>query len=355
MSITANVVVQVQKDGPLEIRELPLPDPGPHQVSVRILATGLCQSQIWWMHNPRERPVLFGHEGYGVVAKTGSAVKDLSEGDFVLVTWLPRMGPDGRLPEVSTLDVGGGQIGAAPNVFTWADYTLADELYLRKLTGSHSPALAIVGCAVITGAGAVLNSAGAKKGDRIAVFGAGGVGLCATTAASIVGAEEVIAVDISDEKLAFSRKFGATQTVNSLQGDPVKAVHDLLPGGCGCCSGADIALDCVGLPQTTLQAYGSLRDGRVGLERGGKAVVVGLPKANCDLPALDMVMKEKTVVGSLAGSCRQEQIDDFVDWYRDGLLDLDGLITDRIGFDAIAEGAGRLARGEIEGRALALM
>lgn len=356
MSVAANVVVQVERNGALEIREVKLPDPSPHQVIVKLIATGLCQSQIWWTHQPRERPVLFGHEGYGVVAQTGSAVTDVKEGDFVLVTWLPRLGPDGRMPEISTLDIGGGQTGAAPNVFTWADYTLVDDLYVRKLSaGKHSDATAIIGCAVITGAGAVINSAETRKGDRVAVFGAGGVGLCAISAARVIEADEVVAVDISDTKLAFSRKFGATRTVNSAAGDPVERIHSLLPGRCGCCSGADVALDCVGLPQTTTQAYHSLRDGRLGVERGGKCVVVGLPKANCDLPALNMVMKEKTVMGSIAGSCKQEQIDDFVDWYRDGHLDLESMISDRVAFADIADGAARLERGEIEGRALAII
>ena len=356
MSIDANVVVQVDQDGPLEIRELRLPDPSPHQVVVKIIATGLCQSQIWWTHLPRERPVLFGHEGYGIVAQTGSAVKDVQEGDVVLVTWLPRLGPDGRLPEASTMDVGGGQIGAAPNVYTWADYSLVDELYVRKLSaGKHSDVTAIIGCAVVTGAGAVMNSAETRKGDRVAVFGAGGVGLCAISAAKVIGADEIVAVDISDPKLDFARRFGATQVVNSLNGDPAAQIHAMMPGRCGCCSGADVAIDCVGMPQTTTQAFDSLREGRLGVERGGKCVVVGLPKANWELPGMNMVAKEKTVMGSIAGSCKQEQIDEFVDWYRDGHLDLESMISDRIPFADIAEGAARLARGEIEGRALAII
>ena len=196
MAVKSNVVIQVEKEGPLEIREVMLPDPSPHQVIVSIIATGLCQSQIMWTHLPRTRSMLFGHEGYGLVAKVGAKVIGLREGDPVVVTWLPRIGADGRPAEISTLEVGDGTTAAAPNVYTWADYTLVDELFVKKLTGKHSDATSIVGCAVITGAGAVLNSAEAKRGDRIAVFGAGGVGLCAMTAAKIV--EHLDVADIAE-------------------------------------------------------------------------------------------------------------------------------------------------------------
>lgn len=355
MALKTNIVVQDQQNGPLEIREIPLPDPGPHQVVVRILVSGLCQSQIFWMHQPRQVPVLFGHEGYGVVEQVGSDVEGIREGDPVLVTWLPRADQSGRPPEVSTLKVAPDTVARSPNVYTWADRALMDELYVKPLTGKHDGDMSIIGCAVLTGAGAVINSAKAKKGDQIAVFGAGGVGLSAIAAAKIVGADRVVAVDISDAKLNLARKFGATDTVNSRSGSASEAIHRLLPGRCGCCSGADITVDCVGHSETMRHAYEATRPGRVGQERGGTCVVVGVVKSKFELDAFDLMSKERSLIGSIAGSSKQEQIDMFIDWYRDGLLDLGALITDRFAFKDIAVAAGRLERGEIEGRALVSM
>lgn len=352
----ARIVVQDQKDGPLEIREVVLPDPCPSQVMVRIIASGVCQSQLFWMHEPRQNPVLFGHEGYGVAARVGRDVKGIREGDYVMVTWLPRPGAGGRSAEVSTVVLSGDVVARAPNVYTWADYTLVDELYVKPLhERKHDELVSVIGCAVITGAGAVLNAAPVKEGDRVAVFGAGGVGLCAIAAAKAAGAGSVVAVDIAESKLDLARRFGATDAINSKLDDPVAGIHKLLAGRCGCCSGADISLDCVGLAETTTQALDSTRSGRLGIERGGTCVVVGVPKAKLELDAFGLMMKEKTLLGTVAGSCRQEHIDLFLDWYQDGILDLSALVTDRYRFDDIAMAADALGKGRVDGRAIVLM
>lgn len=354
MSTEARVIVQFEQSGELRIVDAVLPDPAPTEVLVRMVATGLCQSQIWWMHQPRKTPLLFGHEGYGFAAKVGSQVTDIREGDPVLVTWLPRQDPGGRPAQVATLKLPDGQVARAPNSFTWADHTLVDSLYVKPIRHTkHDALMSVIACAVITGAGSVLNTAKAKKGETIAVYGVGGVGLSAVVAAKVVGAERIIAVDLDDEKLKFAQQFGATDTVNSRRDDPVRRIHELLPGKCGCCSGVDIALDVVALPETTLQAYGSLRNGRVGIERGGHCVVVGVPKKSVEISTFDLVFTEKTLSGAFAGSCRQEQIDDFIDWYHDGLLDLDTLVTNRYAFEQIPQAANALMKGEVLGRAIA--
>lgn len=356
MTTQARVVVQIAKDGPLEFVEAHLPDPGPHQVLIKVLATGLCQSQIYWMHQDRQAPVLFGHEGYGVAAGVGAEVRGIREGDAVLVTWVPRRDAGGRVPEVSTLEIAPGVVACAPNVYTWADHCLADELYVRPIRGStHDPLMSIVGCAVITGAGSVLSAAGTRKGESVAVFGVGGVGLSAVAAARVAGAERIVAVDVDAGKLQLARRFGATDSVDSRVEDPADAIMRLTPGRCGCHPGVDVAIDCVAIPEVTSQAIASLRRGRLGIERGGRAVLVGIPKKPLMIDAVDMLMKEKTILGALGGSCRQEQIDDFIDWYRDGLLDLAALVTDRYRFEEIPVAAEALARGQIEGRAIALM
>ncbi len=355
MKTRARVVVQPEQDGPLSIVEATVPDPGPHQVRVKLLATGLCQSQIWWLHQPRQAPVLFGHEGYGVATAVGGSVRGIAEGDPVLVTWVPRQAPDGRAPEAAALELDDGSVARSANVYTWAEHCLADALYVKPIRGRpDDPALSIVGCAVITGAGSVIGAGAVKRGDSVAVFGVGGVGLSAVAAARVVGAGRIVAVDVDSAKLALAKRFGATDGVDSRDGPPSDAILRMKPLRCGCHPGVDVALDCVAIPDVTRQALASVRAGRLGIERGGRCVLVGIPKQPLELDTLSMLMKEQTLAAALAGSCAQERIDDFLDWHRDGLLDLSALVTDRFRFDEIPIAADALARGKIAGRAIAL-
>lgn len=355
MSTRSRIVVQDEADGPLRIAEVRQPAPGPHHVLVRIISSGVCQSQIFWMHQNRQAPMLFGHEGYGIAAAVGAGVSGIKEGDHVLVTWVPRLDPAGRAPEKGTAPLDGTVQAISPNVYTWADYTVVDELYVRVLPASaHRDVVAIVACAVLTGAGAVINAAGVQPGSEVAVFGAGGVGLSAIAAASIAGAARIVAVDIADEKLDLARRFGATDAVNARRDDPAAAIHRLCPPRCGCGSGADVSFDCVGSPETTLQGLESVRSGILGASRGGTCVVVGVAKQPVTLDLFKLMATEKTLLGSLGGSCRQDQMDIFIEWFVGGQLDLDTLVTDRFDLGSIDTAVGRLARGEIMGRALVL-
>jgi S-(hydroxymethyl)glutathione dehydrogenase/alcohol dehydrogenase len=349
------VVLQHQQDGPLEFADVQLPDPHGHQVMVRVLATGLCQSQIHWMHQPRQAPMLFGHEGYGVVAAVGPEVVGLREGDYVLVTWVPRRPPDGRLPEVATLELPNGVVARSPNVYTWSDYCVVDDLYVKPITGNHGPLMSVIGCAVITGAGAVMDAAQTHPGESVAVFGAGGVGLSAVVAAKVAGAQRIVAVDIDDSKLEFARQFGATDGINSSVHNPAQTIMRWGPLRCGCQPGVDVAIDCVAIPEVTTQALDTLRAGRLGAERGGRCAVVGIPKKPVGIDTADMMRKQKSLLGVLGGSARQERIDEFIDWARDGILDLETLITDRWRFEEIPLAAEALELGRVKGRAIALM
>jgi len=158
--------------------------------------------------------------------------------------------------------------------------------------------------------------------------------------------------NLRDTKLDLARHFGATDVVNASQADPVAAIHRLLPGRRGGGPGADLALDCVGLTETTHQALAATRAGKLGLCRGGCCVVVGVPKKNIEIDLFSLMATEKTLLGTMAGSCRQDQIDMFIEWFQDGRLDLRAMVTDRFPLDRIAPAVAALARGDITGRAL---
>ena len=228
MPTPARVVVCPQGPGPLRIEEVDLPDPGPHQVVVKQLASGVCHSQLHQMHGPRAQQQLLGHESTGIVLAAGSEVSHVREGDRVMVTWVIRDPDASRLPVPASLTLPDGSVAQSQNTFTWADHTIADEQYVVAMPAdAPTDVTSIIGCAVMTGAGAVYHTAGVQRGESVAVFGVGGVGLSAITGAAVVGADPIIAVDLSEEKLDFARRFGATIGVNASEVDPVERIHEL--------------------------------------------------------------------------------------------------------------------------------
>jgi Zn-dependent alcohol dehydrogenase len=349
MPTRAQIVVLPQEPGPLRLETVDLPDPGPHQVVVKQFASGVCHSQLHQMHRPRANPVILGHEATGVVLASGKAVQHVREGDRVLVTWVPRdLEHADRRPEPAALPLPDGTTARAQNVFTWADHTIADEQYVVRMPAeTPTDVTAIIGCAVMTGAGAVCYTAGVRRGQSVAVFGVGGVGLSAIVAAAVVGAQPIIAVDLSEEKLAFARRFGATHGVNAAAGDAVEEVRALSGGG------VDFAFDAIGVKQTMEQILPAVRPGRVGGESGGTAVLVGVPQTTAELDMRDMLVSEKTYKGSIGGSCKPERdFPIFLDWFKQGKLDLNALVTRRFRLDQINEATDALQRGEIAGRAI---
>jgi Zn-dependent alcohol dehydrogenase len=341
--------------------EINLPDPGPYQVVVKQFASGVCHSQLHQIHNPRPNPVLLGHESTGVVLAKGNKVTHVQEGDLVLVTWIPRnqVATD-RLAEATTLILPDGNKATCQNVFTWADHTLADEQYVVKADpDADKDVTSIIGCAVMTGAGAILHTAGVKKGESVAIFGVGGVGLSAVAAAKVVGADPIIAVDLSEEKLAFAKKFGATALINASKEDPVKAIRALTvrKGAFNFrqqpVSGVDYAFDCIGLKVTMEQILPAVRTGTYGVSAGGTAVLVGVPQTKVELIAGDLLVNEKKYIGSFAGSCIPDQdFPVFLDWHKKGKLDLKALVTERYALDQVNEAVAALEQGKIFGRAI---
>jgi Zn-dependent alcohol dehydrogenase len=361
MPTPARVAVLPKDKGPLSIVQVILPDPGPHEVVIKQFSSGVCHSQLHQIHNPRTTPVILGHEATGVVLAKGSDVSHVKEGDSVLVTWVPRNRPVNPKPTTpATLKLPDGTLAFSQNVFTWADHTIADEQYVvRTSPDTAKDVTAVIACAVMTGAGAVLYTAGVKKGESVAVFGVGGVGLSALAAAKVVGANPIIAVDLDDAKLEFARRFGATAIINAAKEDPIKAIRKLtersekLDSFRRPLSGVDFAFDCIGQKVTMEQIIRATRGGMLGELRGGTAVLVGIPQTKVELNALDIVVNEKKYIGSNGGSCQPDRdFPIFLEWYKSGQLDLNTLVTQRFTLDQVNDAVAALEAGHIQGRAI---
>ena len=361
MGIEARVALLPKEGFLLDVVHLTLPDPGPHEVLIRQFASGVCHSQLHTMHRPRAQPTVLGHESTGEVLQIGSEVSHVQPGDHVMVTWVPRDAKAGeRYAGVPQLTLTSGEAVACSNVFTWADHTLADEQYVVKLDEDVDQlTTSIIGCAVMTGAGAVENSADVQPGQSVAVIGVGGVGLSAVVAAKARGASPIIAIDLDEEKLQFAKAMGATHLVNAAEEDPVEAVRRLTKRSDEWAfrgvevAGADFVFDCIGRRVTMEQAVPAVRAGFFGVSQGGTAVLVGVPTTEMTLNATDLLMHEKRFIGSLGGSCTPDvDFPRYVDWVRSGRLDLDQMITERFSLDQINEATRALDAGEIKGRAI---
>lgn len=361
MPTKARVAVLPKDKRELVIMDVMLPDPRPHEVVVKQFSSGVCHSQLHQIHMPRENPVILGHESTGVVIAKGGNVTHVKEGDSVMVTWVPRNRPANPLPtQPATLQLPDGTTAVSQNVFTWADHTIADEQYVVRIPDDAvKDVTAIIACAVMTGAGAVLYTAGVKKGQSVAVFGVGGVGLSALAAARVVGADPIIAVDLDDGKLEFARRFGATATVNASKEDPVKAIRKLTERPESFDSfrrpmaGVDFAFDCIGHKVTMEQILRATRGGSLGGFSGGTAVLVGVPQTKMELNALDVMVNEKKYMGSNGGSCQPDRdFPLFLDWHKTGRLDLNTMVTERFTLDQINEAVSLLEAGGVKGRAI---
>ncbi|MBJ18470.1 MAG: alcohol dehydrogenase [Deltaproteobacteria bacterium] len=361
MPTPARVAVVPEETGPIRIEEVSLPDPAPEQVVVKLFSSGVCHSQLHEMHGPRTGDIVLGHEATGEVVAIGSAVDHVASGDRVLVTWIPRtIGPPPRVPGAAVLTQANGRMAASQGIFTWADHTIADELYVVKLPdGARTDVTCIIGCAVMTGSGAVLNTAGVRAGQSVAIFGAGGVGLCAIAAAKVVGANPIIAVDLDEAKLATARRHGATETVNASQVDAVERIRELTPvkGGVDMMgqpvAGVDFAFDCIGAAETARQILPAARNKVLGSDERSTAVMVGIPREALTVEALDLLAHEKHLTGSIGGTSKPERdVPLYLEWYARGDLDLDSMVTRRYSLDEINDAVIALEKGEIEGRAI---
>jgi Zn-dependent alcohol dehydrogenase len=360
MSTKCPAAILVQPNKPLIVDEVELADPAPDQVLVKLFASGICHSQLHTMRRPARSsdhlPALLGHESTGVVAARGRDVRHVKEGDHVITTWVDRDNSTTNQPLVAHALNDRAQSVASwkgkevsHSAATWAEYAVAQERMVVALSQDvPTDITAVIGCAVMTGAGAIVNNLCVRPGQSVAVFGAGGIGLCAIAAAAAVDAHPIIAIDVTEEKLAFAQRFGATDLVNAKDSEPVRAIRELTNGG------VDYAIDAIGLPQTQEEILRATKMGFSGLSRGGTALLIGITP-----PGAQAILDTSLFIGSRSftrtsgGDCRPDRdFPLFVRWYREGKLKLDELVTRRYPLEQINEAVDDLEHGRILGRAI---
>ena len=343
--------IQTEYGKNVQVEEIDIPDPTEEQVIVKLKSTGVCHSQLHHMKSPSQktqRPLSLGHEGTGYVEKIGKNVKDLKEGDKVIVTWVGKNSYKGPLKVPNTTASFNG-VELSGLTFTWSQFTIVHEDLVVKIKDEYPDDVScIVGCAVLTGGGAVLHTANVKPFDSVAIYGMGGVGLSALKMASMLNAYPIIAVDIVDAKLSFAKEFGATHTINSLNEDPIQKIHEITNGG------SDFAFDAIGVKQTMEQILPSVRNGGSGAENlGGKAVLIGIPaESSITVDPGNFMYFHKQYIGSLGATYPERDFDMYLQWHKEGKFPLDKLVTDRYTLEDIAIACDDLHNGKITGRAI---
>ncbi len=356
MKTPAAIFVEAGK--PLVVDDIDLPDPGPTQVAVRHFATGVCHSQLHELHRPNPNlPSVLGHESTGVVTAVGDQVSHVKEGDHVMVTWVQRNATRATpRPTPASVTYKGQQVHfgapAFTGTFTWSRDTVADQQMVVPLDKDvATDVTSIIGCAVMTGAGAALNAAQVRPGNSVVIIGAGGVGLSVVQACANLSAYPIIVVDLSDEKLEFARKFGATIGIDARTEDPVARVRALMGGEIT--SGVDVAFDAIGIGQTMEQILHMARARQPGERDGGVAVLVGVPHGQMPTLPMHMLFGGKIYRGAPGGCSTPDR--DFpllVRWFKEGKMPLEEMVTRRYKLEQINEACDALARGEIAGRAI---
>ncbi|MFW6093591.1 MAG: Zn-dependent alcohol dehydrogenase [Pseudomonadota bacterium] len=341
---------------PMEIEEIDISKPGPREVLVRTVAAGVCHSDLHFFNGtyPGELPMVLGHESAGVVEQVGSDVHYVKPGDHVITCLSVFCGHceyclTGRLtlcqePETKRGPDQDPRLSHASKPLTqfaelgsFAEYMLVHEHAVAKIREDMPlDRAALIGCAVTTGVGAVINTAKVEPGATVAVIGAGGIGLSCINGAAIAGASRIIAVDMVPGKLELARKFGATDVVNAKDTDPVEAVKELTGGG------AHYSFEAIGLTATAQQAFNMLRS-------GGAATVIGMipPGEMVSVHGVDFLF-EKKLQGSFMGSSPfRVDMPRFVEFYLQGRLHLDDMISSHIKLEDINDAMTQLESGEI--------
>ncbi|MEW1982051.1 S-(hydroxymethyl)mycothiol dehydrogenase [Citricoccus sp. NPDC079358] len=349
-------VVATAKDAPVSIETIVIPDPGPGEAVVDILTCGVCHTDLHYVQGGigDNYPYLLGHEATGVVSQIGEGVTDVAVGDKVILNWRAVCGEcrackKGQLQncfnthnatQKMTLE-DGTELDPALGIGAFAEKTLVAAGQCTKVEGvsdEQNAAAGLLGCGIMAGIGAAINTGEVKRGESVAVIGCGGVGTAAIAGAKLAGATTIIAVDLDQRKLDKAVELGATHTVNSQDQDAVEAIQALTGG-----FGADLVIDAVGRPETYKQAF-------YARDLAGRVVLVGVPtpEMQLELPLADIFGRGGSLKSSWYGDCLPSR--DFqmlIDQYNLGRLDLDAFVTETIGLSDIEAAFSKMHSGDV--------
>ena len=347
-------VISRSKDAPVELVTITVPDPGPGEAVVRIQACGVCHTDMHYVKGGigDEYPYLLGHEAAGIVEAVGEGVTDVAPGDYVILNWRAVCGEcracrRGRpwycfdthnATQKMTLE-DGTELSPALGIGAFAEKTLVAAGQCTKVDPAAPAEVAgLLGCGVMAGIGAAINTGSVGRGDSVAVIGCGGVGAAAIAGARLAGANTIIAVDLDDRKLATARDLGATHTINSSTTDAVEGIRELTGG-----HGADVVIDAVGRPETDPQAF-------YARDLAGTVVLVGVPNPTMqlELPLLDVFGRGGSLKSSWYGDCLPSR--DFpmlIDLFLQGRLPLDAFVTETIGIKDVEAAFSKMHHGDV--------
>ena len=347
-------VIARGKGEPVEVATVLVPDPGPGEALVAVQACGVCHTDLHYREGGigDDFPYLLGHEAAGVVEAVGDDVTGVAPGDFVILNWRAVCGQcracqRGRpwycfathnATQKMTLE-DGTVLSPALGIGAFAEKTLVAAGQCTRVDPAVPPEVAgLLGCGVMAGLGAAINTAPVTRGDSVAVIGCGGVGNAAVLGARLAGARMVIGVDIDPRKLEWAKQFGANHVINSRETDPVERIQELTGG-----NGADVVIEAIGRPETYLQAF-------YGRDLAGTVVLVGVPTPDMRLeaPLLDFFGRGGALKSSWYGDCLPER--DFpmlTDLYLQGRLPLDKFVSESIALDQVEEAFAKMERGEV--------
>jgi S-(hydroxymethyl)mycothiol dehydrogenase len=347
-------VVARAKGEPVSVETVVVPDPGPGEAVVDVHACGVCHTDLHYREGGinDEFPFLLGHEAAGVVSAVGEGVTDVAVGDFVVLNWRAVCGQcracakgqpqycfDTHNAAQRMTLTDGTALSPALGIGAFADKTLVHSGQCTKVS-PQAPATAagLLGCGVMAGVGAAINTGAVQRGESVAVFGCGGVGDAAIAGARLAGATTIVAVDIDDRKLQWAKDLGATHTVNSAQTDPVEAIKGLTGG-----FGADVTIDAVGHPTVFEQAF-------YARDLAGRVVLVGVPRPDMQLtlPLLEVFGRGGALKSSWYGDCLPSR--DFpmlVDLYLQGRFPLDDFVSETIGLDDVEAAFEKMHHGDV--------
>ena len=354
MSQRVRGIVATSKGAPVSMETIVVPDPGPGEAVVAVQACGVCHTDLHYREGGinDDFPFLLGHEAAGVVESVGPDVTEVAPGDYVILNWRAVCGncracnrgepqycfATHNATQKMTLE-DGTELSPALGIGAFCDKTLVAAGQCTKVDSAAPAAAAgLLGCGVMAGIGAAINTAGVGRGQSVAVFGCGGVGDAAIAGSRLAGASTIIGIDVDDRKLEWAKGFGATHVCNSAQEDPVEFVQSVTGG-----FGADVCIEAIGKPEVYRQAF-EARD------LAGTVVLVGVPtpEMTLELPYLDVFGRGGALKSSWYGDCLPSR--DFpmlIDLYLQGRLDLDGFVSETISLDHVEEAFHKMERGEV--------